>query len=250
MKKAPPKDPYKIVLLGERGVGKATIIKKFTEGFPQDESVSSLTTQNLRRTIEIPNGPKVTLDLYKSQVFDPITTITTKNSCEGAHAVVLVFDITKKDTFEKIKDYWLKEAEKYTKEDTIIALAGNKIDLYEELIFDAKDPEKDSEERKKYRSSIELYARTSAHIYEEISANSIATLEGFFEKVARKIYDPEYNFYQEEDDKRKAYAAKKQQEKEKEVPPEKKLYTLNNVKKDEKKDDKKGSKKDDKKKGK
>ena len=67
MKKAPPKDPYKIVLLGERGVGKATIIKKFTEGFPQDESVSSLTTQNLRRTIEIPNGPKVTLDLSENE---------------------------------------------------------------------------------------------------------------------------------------------------------------------------------------
>lgn len=48
---------------------------------------------------------------------------------EGAHAVILVYDITSKESFESIQNFWLDEVENYAEPDTLKILVGNKADM-------------------------------------------------------------------------------------------------------------------------
>jgi small GTP-binding protein len=49
----------------------------------------------------------------------------------GAHAVILVYDITNQESFESIKNFWLDEVENYADPGTLLVLVGNKSDLRE-----------------------------------------------------------------------------------------------------------------------
>ena len=48
-------DPYKVVLLGESGVGKTCIIAQFTQGKFDPDTVTSLSAQFIRKTLEFEN---------------------------------------------------------------------------------------------------------------------------------------------------------------------------------------------------
>ena len=45
-----------------------------------------------------------------------------------AKAALIVYDITSKDSFEKVKK-WVKELGRYSKENAVIAVVGNKLDI-------------------------------------------------------------------------------------------------------------------------
>ncbi len=55
-------DLYKVVLVGESGVGKTCIIKKFTEGKFDQNTKSSTNAQFIRKTIEFPKVKSLTFD--------------------------------------------------------------------------------------------------------------------------------------------------------------------------------------------
>ena len=48
---------------------------------------------------------------------------------KDANAVILVYDITRKDTYEEIKDYWLEQIKENTPPETILVFAANKSEL-------------------------------------------------------------------------------------------------------------------------
>ena len=52
----------------------------------------------------------------------------------GAHAVILVYDITNLESFESIQNFWLDEVENYADPGTLLVLVGNKADMRQDQV--------------------------------------------------------------------------------------------------------------------
>ena len=95
---------YKVILLGEPGVGKTSIINKYI--FNKFESTPILQDEN------------------ESDKNIKMIDIDDNKSVES----IIIFDVGNKDTFNKVK-YWLKEINNYAPKDIIICILGNKTDV-------------------------------------------------------------------------------------------------------------------------
>ena len=102
----------KVVLVGESGVGKTSIITRYTTNSFSQSSVStpgaSFTTK-----IIIPENSKLKIkfelwDTAGQEKYRALTKIFYKN----ISACLFVYDITKRKTFDEVKNYWLDEVRK------------------------------------------------------------------------------------------------------------------------------------------
>ena len=93
-------------------------------------------------------------------------------------AVILVYDITIRDTFEQLKEYWIKEIKENAPPDIILALAANKSDKY-------KDEQVDINEGKEL-------ARQLNAIFKSTSALSSKGIDELFLTIGQKFLDPSY----------------------------------------------------------
>ena len=91
---------------------------------------------------------------------------------KDAKAVILVYDITRVNTFEEIKNFWAKQSKEFCKENIILIIAANKSDLIER-------EETDEEEVRNYAKEINaIFVSTSAKCNEGINE--------LFEEIAKK----------------------------------------------------------------
>ena len=95
----------------------------------------------------------------------------------NASACILVYDITNKDTFNDIVNYWIPELKENAPKDTILALAGNKSDLYLE------EQVNDNEGKNLAKNINAIYLRTSAKL------NS--SIDELFNNIGNKYLNPE-----------------------------------------------------------
>ena len=123
-------DTCKILLIGESGVGKTSIINQYIEEtFKEDQETSAGASFSTKK-LELKNGNLVTLEIWDTagqEKFRALTQLFYKESS----AAILVYDITRKDSFEQIKEYWFNQVKEKSPNNVIIALAANKIDLFE-----------------------------------------------------------------------------------------------------------------------
>ena len=128
-------DGIKIVLIGESAVGKTCIIKRFTSGTFEIESISSLSAQISSKEIEI-NSQIYNIDIWDTagqEKYRSLVKIFYKNS----KAIIFVYDITNYKSFEELKKYWIPQTKQLLNENIVYGLVGNKSDLYEkeEILF-------------------------------------------------------------------------------------------------------------------
>jgi Ras-related protein Rab-1A len=116
---------FKILLIGDSGVGKSCLLLRFTDDSYTDSYISTIGVDFKIRTHEI-DGKKVKLQIWDTAGQERFRTITT-SYYRGAHGIIVVYDITDRDSFDNIKE-WLKEIEKYAHENVNILLVGNKVD--------------------------------------------------------------------------------------------------------------------------
>ena len=122
----------KIIIIGESGVGKTCIIKKFiydeynNNEFPTNSL--SFATKNIK--ISQNNGEQeLKLEVWDTvgqEKYKAMAQIFFKNS----NAVILVYDITNKNSFNELKNYWVEKINEYNSNDLTLAVAANKSDLY------------------------------------------------------------------------------------------------------------------------
>ena len=115
------------------------------------------------------DGKKIKLQIWDTAGEERYRTITS-SYYRGAHAIGIVFDLTKIETFEHVKR-WLEDINKYAKENVLKFLIGNKSDLKEKrqiTYFDARN-----------------YANKMNSIYFEVSAKSSQNINEFFEGATK-----------------------------------------------------------------
>ena len=83
------------------------------------------------KTIEIPEiGKSITLDIWDTAGQERYKSLT-KFFFVGAKMAILVYDITRKESFDNLES-WLKDLKEHGNPDTVIGIAGNKSDLYDD----------------------------------------------------------------------------------------------------------------------
>jgi|Transcript_2464 small GTP-binding protein len=117
---------FKIVLIGDSGVGKSNILSRFTRNEFSVESKSTIGVEFATRSIEIEKK------VVKAQIWDTAGQeryrAITSAYYRGAVGALLVYDVTKKETFADVEK-WLTELRDHADSKIVIMLTGNKCDL-------------------------------------------------------------------------------------------------------------------------
>jgi len=118
--------PVKLLLLGDSGVGKSSLMIRQCD---QEFSFNTLSTVGIdfKEQRLLVNGKQIKLQIWDTAGQERFRTIT-KSYYRGAQGYILVYDVTSRMSFEHIK-YWLNEVKKHGREDFYTILVGNKMDL-------------------------------------------------------------------------------------------------------------------------
>nr|XP_043632923.1 ras-related protein Rab2BV-like [Erigeron canadensis] len=117
---------FKIVLIGDSGVGKSNILSRFTRNEFCLESKSTIGVEFATRTLQV-EGKTVKAQIWDTAGQERYRAITSAYY-RGAVGALLVYDITKKQSFDNILR-WLRELRDHADSNIVLMLAGNKCDL-------------------------------------------------------------------------------------------------------------------------
>ena len=117
---------FKILLIGNIGVGKSSLLMRFVHDIFNDHFVVTLAVDFKVRTLES-EGKVAKLQLCDPSGQERFQSIVS-SFYKGVSGIILVYDITNRKSFEDIRD-WMVESEKKTTEDVVRLLVGNKKDL-------------------------------------------------------------------------------------------------------------------------
>jgi small GTP-binding protein len=118
----------KIILVGESGIGKTSIINRYHNNSFNENSLSTVSMNFISKKIEI-NKKKVIVDVWDTAGQEQYRSIN-KLFVKDADIVILVYDITTRKSFDDL-DYWHNFINDELGQTPVLALAGNKMDLYE-----------------------------------------------------------------------------------------------------------------------
>lgn len=117
---------FKIVLIGDSGVGKSNLLSRFTRNEFSLESKSTIGVEFATKSIQVDGK------IIKAQVWDTAGQeryrAITSAYYRGAVGALLVYDIAKHVTYENV-ERWLKELRDHADQNIVIMLVGNKSDL-------------------------------------------------------------------------------------------------------------------------
>ncbi|CAD5163010.1 unnamed protein product [Musa acuminata subsp. malaccensis] len=117
---------FKIVLIGDSGVGKSNILSRFTRNEFCLDSKSTIGVEFATKTLQV-EGKTIKAQIWDTAGQERYRAITSAYY-RGAVGALLVYDITKKQTFDSIQR-WLRELRDHADSNIVIILAGNKSDL-------------------------------------------------------------------------------------------------------------------------
>ena len=120
-----PQIVLKLLILGDSSVGKTCILLKYVDNKFEESNIATVGVDYMDKMIEYKNF-NIKLQIWDTSGEERYRSIT-KNFYRNADGLFVVFDLTRKVTYERIKD-WINEAEEYNKGIKKI-LIGNKLDL-------------------------------------------------------------------------------------------------------------------------
>ena len=168
----------KIILIGELGVGKSSLINRYVDNkFVKPPEEAELKIKN----IDVDDNTVAELSINDTTNEEKLGKIT-KNYYKDAHGAIIVFDLTNKPSFNKVK-FWLKEINSNAPRDIVLCLLGNKSELTTErnvAYEDAKDIAGDN-----------LYYEVSAKTGNNVSLAFEQLMYEIIEKQNEEIDNPD-----------------------------------------------------------
>jgi len=164
----------KLLIIGESSVGKSSLLLRFTDDAFDPEQAATIGVDFKVKTINV-NGDKIKLAIWDTAGQERFRTLT-PSYYRGGQGAILVYDVTNRDSFQKV-DNWLNELETYsTNHDLIKMLVGNKCDMLDERVVSKEEGMKCA--RKHHMMFIEASAKTREGVacaFEELVEKIIQT---------------------------------------------------------------------------
>ena len=191
-------ETVKVVLLGESGVGKTSIISQFTAGKFDPDCVTSLSAQFISKIIELPNIKKsIKFDIWDTAGQEKYRALA-KIFYKDAKVILLVYDITSQKSFEELKNYWYEQIKLNADTDIIIGVVANKSDLYGSQAVQNDEAEK--------------FAEKIKAIFQSTSAKSDQGITSLFDNIGQKYFNPNYDCGAADKKAQEEYRKKKEAE--------------------------------------
>ena len=118
----------KAILVGESQTGKTCILNKLVSNIFIENPGSTNVAENLEKEFTV-EGKTITLDIWDTAGQEKFRSLN-KIFFKDAEIAFLVYDITKKETFDELKNFWVEQVRTFSSENVLFAVVGNKADLY------------------------------------------------------------------------------------------------------------------------
>ena len=122
---------FKLVLIGDSGVGKSCLLLRFADDAFTESYISTIGVDFRFRTVKI-DSKTVKLQIWDTAGQERFRTITSAYY-RGADGIIMVYDVTSQDSFTHVND-WLNEVNRYASEGTCKLLVGNKSDRTDKVV--------------------------------------------------------------------------------------------------------------------
>ena len=157
---------FKIIFLGEKNVGKTSLINRYVNNKFGTFSESSIDDTKIKK---VKLGDLI-FDLSISDTTNEEKLGKfTKNYYRDAHGAIIVFDLTNEQSANQV-NFWLNELKENAPKDIVVCILGNKEDLTSERKVEKKD-----------------VVSAGSHIYYEVSAKSGKNISLAFEELIKQI---------------------------------------------------------------
>ena len=192
-------ETIKVVLIGESGSGKTSIIQQFAYKIFDPNCATSISSQyvskvisfsDLRKSLRVEIWDTAGQERYRSMA---------KLFYQDAKIIIFVYDVTSKSSFDELINYWIPEVQNTinTKE-VIFGLVANKSDLYEIECITAEQ-------------GIKLADDINA-IFQKTSAKLGLGISTLFDNLGRTYLDPSFDYKKEENIEKENFEKKKIEE--------------------------------------
>eukprot|EP01106_Pelomyxa_sp_JSP_P006422 TRINITY_DN2033_c1_g1_i1.p1 TRINITY_DN2033_c1_g1~~TRINITY_DN2033_c1_g1_i1.p1 ORF type:complete len:221 (-),score=62.39 TRINITY_DN2033_c1_g1_i1:174-809(-) len=169
---APYKYLFKYIIVGDTAVGKSCLLLQWTDKRFQPVHDLTLGVEFGSRNITI-NNAQIKLQIWDTAGQEKFRSIT-RSYYRGAAGALLVYDITRRDTYDHLGT-WLEDCRRFSAQNIVIMLIGNKCDL------DAS--------RAVSRDEGERFAKENGLVFLETSAKTAVNVDEAFLQTAQRIYD-------------------------------------------------------------
>jgi Ras-related protein Rab-11A len=161
---------YKLVLVGDSGVGKTNLLKRFLVDEFETESRATIGVEFATKTVRLASR------VIKAQIWDTAGQerfrSITNAYYKGAVGAFLVYDLTQRHTFQSVSK-WLRELHEHSSPGIALILLANKTDL--------------QEARQVCRQEGEALAASHGMLFLETSARAAENVDLAFEELIREI---------------------------------------------------------------
>ena len=164
-------ESFKVVLVGESGVGKTSIITQFIDQTFQEDQQSTTGGTFSTKSVICDGGKILKFEIWDTAGQERYRSLTTM-FYKDANAAVMVYDVTRAESFEELKNYWAGQIKESSPENIILVIAANKSDLIEHEKVD------EGEARN--------FAKELNAIFISTSAKSSEGINSLFEELAKK----------------------------------------------------------------
>lgn len=164
---------FKILLIGDSGVGKSSLLVSFISNSVDDLAPTIGVDFKIKQFIV--GGKRLKLTIWDTAGQEKFRAVTS-SYYRGTQGIILVYDVTKRETFMNLSEIWAKDVELYsTNQDCVKMLVGNKVD-------------KDSERFVSTEEGAAL-AKELGCLFLECSAKTQEKVHQCFEELALKIME-------------------------------------------------------------
>ena len=174
---------YKVILVGDSGVGKTCLLSMYVKGVCE-QTIPTIAVEFCTKEIELYDGTKIKVQLWDTAGQERFKSLA-MTYYRKAFGILLLFDVTKKSSFNACKNY-LEEVRNNSDKKCVIYLVGNKIDL--------------ENEREITKEEAENFAKNENIKYIETSAVKNMKVTEVFTSLLNNIYQ-----VKTEDDKNKLF---------------------------------------------
>lgn len=168
---------YKIVLVGDAGVGKTHLLSRYIKGTLPKNPQSTIGVEFATKTVPLQTGGTVKAQIWDTAGQERYRAITSAHYRRAVGAM-LMYEVTNEKTFANAKR-WMEELRDHAEPDIVVMLVGNKLDLCD----------RNPAARKVPREMAQKFAEANSLLFEETSAITVTRVKESFERLLQEIYN-------------------------------------------------------------
>ena len=173
-------EALKVVLIGESGAGKTSIIQRFAYKLFDPNCASSISSQYISQVIELKDINKT----LKFEIWDTAGQERYRSMAKifykDAKIILFVYDVTCLKSFEELENYWITQVKENCSQKALLGLVANKCDMYDQQQVSTENGMK--------------LANDIGAVFQYTSAKSGVGINSLFENLGRKYLDPTFDY--------------------------------------------------------